>query len=220
MVTDRQVRELMKLKEKERTLLTAAVKSGMDVKTARKYLRLGKLPSQVKSPHVWRTREDPFAEIWIEAKEFLSLNPGLEAKSLFEHFQQEHPGLFLDGQLRTFQRKVKCWRALEGPGQEVFFPQEHHPGDISESDFTCMNSPGGMLRSSDLPFCADVFQLGSRNDLFFRKLREFKRGAAECVMGVGGSASSAPNGPVVSCGTQGMQPRGVYHTLPGLVTAL
>jgi hypothetical protein len=148
MVTDQQVRKLMELKNKANTLASAASKAGMDENTARKYLRLGKLPSQVKPPHVWRTREDPFAEIWSEAKEFLVLNQGLEAKSLFEHFQREHPGIFSDGQLRTFQRKVKRWRALEGPGQEVFFPQEHHPGDISESDFTCMNSLGVTIQGA------------------------------------------------------------------------
>jgi hypothetical protein len=148
MVTDQQVRKLMELKNKANTLTSAASKAGMDESTARKYLRLGKLPSQVKVPHTWRTRADPFTEIWGEAKEYLSLNPGLEAKSLFEHFQREHPGLFSDGQLRTFQRKVKRWRALEGPGQEVFFPQEHHPGDISESDFTCMNSLGVTIQGA------------------------------------------------------------------------
>lgn len=142
MVTDRQVRKLMELRNKEKSKSAAAAKAGMDEKTARKYVRLGKLPSQVRKPRTWQTREDPFVEIWGETKEFLDLNPGLEAKSLFEHFQREYPGLFSDGQLRTFQRKVKRWRALEGPGKEVFFPQEHHPGDISESDFTCMNSLG------------------------------------------------------------------------------
>jgi len=78
----------------------------------------------------------------------LDLNPGLEAKSLFEHFQQEYPGLFSDGQLRTFQRKVKCWGVLEGPGKEVFFPQEHYPVDVSKSDFTCMNSLGVTIQGA------------------------------------------------------------------------
>ncbi len=142
MVTDRQVRKLMELRNREKTKSAAAAKAGMDEKTARKYVHLGKLPSQVRAPRTWQTRDDPFARIWEEATGFLVLNPGLEAKSLFEHFQRDDPGLFSDGQLRTFQRKVKRWRALEGPGKEVFFPQEHHPGDISESDFTCMNSLG------------------------------------------------------------------------------
>ncbi len=61
MVTDCQVRKLMKLLNEEQTLSLASAKSGMDEKTARKYRCLGKLPSEVSKEHNWRTREDPFA---------------------------------------------------------------------------------------------------------------------------------------------------------------
>lgn len=64
MVTDQQVRRLMMLKSKEKTLAIAASKAGMDEKTARKYIKLGKLPSQVKPEHTWRTRTDPFEAVW------------------------------------------------------------------------------------------------------------------------------------------------------------
>ena len=142
MVTDRQVRMLMKLIETEKTLATAAAKAGMDEKTARKYRRLGKLPSEVKVEYSWRTREDPFAEVWQEVKEKLEINPGLEAKTLFEDLQRRYPGRFADGQLRTLQRRVKAWRALEGPPKEVFFPQVHKAGQLCQSDFTHMKSVG------------------------------------------------------------------------------
>jgi len=33
---------------------------------------------------------------------------------------------------------LKYWRATEGPAKEVFFPQVHRPGELSESDFTYM----------------------------------------------------------------------------------
>ena len=128
----------------------AAAKAGMDEKTARKYIRMGKLPSQVKTPHTWRNRRDPFADVWDEAKGFLEKNSGMEAKSLFEYFQREYPGVFSDGQLRTFQRKVKTWRALEGPPREVYFPQIHYPGELCESDFTWMKSLGVTIRK--VPF--------------------------------------------------------------------
>lgn len=142
MVTDRQVRRLMKLLQSEKTLAAAAAKAGMDEKTARKYRRLGKLPGEVKVEHSWRTREDPFAEVWQEVKEKLEINPGLEAKTLFEDLQRRYPGRFADGQLRTLQRRVKAWRALEGPAKEVFFPQVHKPGQLCQSDFTHMKSVG------------------------------------------------------------------------------
>ena len=63
MVTDQQVRRLFMLIHQEPTLAIAAAKAGMDQKTARKYRRLGKLPSEVKTSHTWRTRKDPFAEV-------------------------------------------------------------------------------------------------------------------------------------------------------------
>ena len=64
MVTDTQIRRYFRLMQTEKTKSIAASKAGMDENTARKYERLGKLPSEVKQEHTWRTREDPFAEIW------------------------------------------------------------------------------------------------------------------------------------------------------------
>ena len=144
MITDNQARKLMKYLEEKKTLEVAAVKSGMDEKTARKYRDLGKLPSELKAERIrtWRTRENPFGEVWEMVKSFLGNNSGLEAKTLFEHLQRQHPGRFADGQIRTFQRRVKHWRATEGPAREVFFPQVHKPGKLSQSDFTHMGKLG------------------------------------------------------------------------------
>jgi hypothetical protein len=118
----------------------AAAKADMDEKTARKYRSLGKLPEEVRGEHVWRTREDAFGDVWAGAEEKLRINSGLEAKTLFEDLQRRYPGRFGDGQLRTLQRRVKIWRALQGPPREVFFPQVHKPGELCQSDFTSMNS--------------------------------------------------------------------------------
>lgn len=142
MVTDNQIRRLMKLMQTEKTQSIAASKAGMDVKTARKYIRLKKLPSELKIEHTWCTREDPFSEVWDEVKIKLEMNPGLEAKTLFEYLQRQYPGRFSDGQLRTFQRRVKHWRSSSGPAKEVFFPQQHHPGELCQSDFTHMDDVG------------------------------------------------------------------------------
>jgi len=132
----------MELLGKGKSLAASAAKADMDEKTARKYRELGNLPSEIKVEHSWRTREDPFAEVWEEVKEKLKINPGLEAKTLFEDLQRRYPGRFADGQLRTLQRRIKIWRALEGPAKEVFFPQVHKPGQLCESDFTHMNALG------------------------------------------------------------------------------
>ena len=142
MISDKRVGRLRELMERHKRLNIAAAQAGMDEKTARKYLRSGRLPSEMAAEHTWRTREDPFAQLWSEARAFLEMNEGLEAKTLFEHFQRLHPGQYEDGQLRTFQRKVRQWRGLEGPAKEVFFAQEHHPGRLCESDFTYMHELG------------------------------------------------------------------------------
>ena len=132
----------MELIGKGMRLGLAAAKADMDEKTARKYRSLGKLPHEVRVEHFWRTREDPFDDVWAGVEEKLRINPGLEAKTLFEDLQRRYPGRFGDGQLRTLQRRVKIWRALQGPPREVFFPQVHKPGELCQSDFTSMNSLG------------------------------------------------------------------------------
>jgi hypothetical protein len=132
----------MSLLQTEQSLQVAAGKVGMHRETARKYREVGKLPSQVRADHNWRTRADVFAEVWPWVAEQLSVNPGLEAKTLLEALQRAYPGRFADGQLRTLQRQIKRWRGLEGPGKEVFFAQVHHPGRLGQSDFSHMTKLG------------------------------------------------------------------------------
>jgi hypothetical protein len=132
----------MEMLGKGKNLAAAAAKADMDEKTARKFRQLGKLPSELRVEHIWRTREDLFADVWAEVKKKLEINPGLEAKTLFQDLQRHYPGRYADGQLRTLQRRVKIWRALEGPPKEVFFPQVHKPGELCESDFTHMMALG------------------------------------------------------------------------------
>ena len=116
MVTDRQVLILFDLVTKrDIALVTAAAKAGMSENTARRYIRSGKLPSELKSPRRHRTREDAFAAVWSEVLRYLEDNPGLEVKALFAELQRRYPGQFKPGQLRTLQRRVKQWRATSGP---------------------------------------------------------------------------------------------------------
>jgi hypothetical protein len=142
MITDQQARRLMTLNQKEKSLSVAAAKAGMSENTARKYLRSGVLPSQCKPDRYWRTRYDPFEDVWEDIQEKIEVNPGFEAKTLFEWLQRESPGKYSDGQLRTLQRRIKYWRATEGPAKEVYFTQVHEPGILSESDFTHMSDLG------------------------------------------------------------------------------
>lgn len=114
----------------------ASMMSGMDRKTGRKYVTSGHLPSEAPTERTWRTREDPFVLDWSTIEGMLRDCPEFEAKTLFEWLLKEQPGRYQEGQLRTFQRHVKQWRALEGPDREVFFEQEHRPGEALQTDFT------------------------------------------------------------------------------------
>ena len=71
MVTDQQVRKLMKLIAAGEALTQAALKTGMDPKTARKYRDRGQLPGAGRASHPWRTRADPFASVWEELRPVL-----------------------------------------------------------------------------------------------------------------------------------------------------
>jgi len=142
MTTDKQVKRFFQLMQREKTLAMAAAKAGLDEKTARKYRKAKKLPSELKAPRSWRTHDDLFADVWDEVRQRLELNPGLEAKTLFQDLQRRYEGRFADGQLRTFQRRAGHWRATAGSPKEVFFEQVYRPGERSQSDFTYMKSLG------------------------------------------------------------------------------
>jgi hypothetical protein len=114
MVTDQQIRRLYKLMKTERTQEIAAAKAGMDVKSARKYVKAKHLPSEMKKERHWRTRPDWFEPVWAGIQQ-LRTNPGLEAKTIFAALQRQQPERFADRQLRTLQRKIKHWRATEVP---------------------------------------------------------------------------------------------------------
>jgi hypothetical protein len=151
MVTDHQVRRLRRLDLQGLPRGPAAVRAGMDDKTARKYRRLGRLPRAVRLEHHWRTKPDPFADVWPQLEALLAVNPGREAKTLREHLQRQHPGRFADGQVRTLQRRVKQWRALHGPAKEVFFAQVHEPGRLCASDFTHCSALGVTIAGVPFP---------------------------------------------------------------------
>ncbi len=103
MVKDRQVKRLFRLLLSGKTLAQAADKAGMDEKTARKYRELGRLPSEFGSERTWRTRLDPFAEVWPEVHALLQEAPGLEAKTLFTWLKTKYPEKkFDDSQLAHF----------------------------------------------------------------------------------------------------------------------
>lgn len=123
----------------EATLGLAAAKAGMDEKTARKWRRVGKPPEAVKTARTYRTRSDPFGDVWSEVLKLLEHDASLEAVTLFEYLCRTYPDQFQESQLRTLQRRLKVWRVQYGSQREVFFPQEQVAGGQGQSDFTSMN---------------------------------------------------------------------------------
>jgi hypothetical protein len=140
--TDAQVRILMRERKKGRTQEQAAAKANLKSrKTAAKYEQLGLLPSQLKKPRTYKTHPDAFAADWPEIEQMLSDAPELEAKALFEWLQEQQPGKYQDHQLRTFQRRVSRWRALN-LSQIATLEQIHEPGEIMEMDGTWLTKLG------------------------------------------------------------------------------
>ena len=105
-------------------------------------MKLGKLPSEVKKNHNWKTRKDPFKDDWERIKKWLENDAGLEAKFILDYLQHEYPDKYSTSHLRTLQRRVKKWKAAEGPPKEVYFPQVHKPGELCQSDFTDLSEYG------------------------------------------------------------------------------
>ena len=135
-VSDAQVRKLMEELSKHGQIGVAAMKAGMDRKTARKYAAAAKLPSEMTKQRDWRTKPDAFVDVWREVEELLKAEAGLDAKTVFEVLQATHPGRFVEGQLRTMQRQVKRFRAAHGGERNVVLGQRHRPGEAMQTDFT------------------------------------------------------------------------------------
>ena len=138
LVTDGQVRRLREKRMSGKTLAAAAAAAGMSERTARKWQR-GALPSTAKAPRTWRTREDPFADVWqseVVPQLVADTDGRLQVLTLFTALCRRHPGRFQPGQLRTLQRRVREWRVQYGPDREVYFEQVAVPGREAAFDFT------------------------------------------------------------------------------------
>lgn len=137
-ITPEQVKLFMKYRNQGNTQQQASAKVGISERSARR-IDSGVLPKQ-KQARPWRTRKDPFAGVWEqEILPRLEETPALEPITLFEDLQDRHPDRFGNPLKRTFQRRVKAWKALNGPDKEVMFRQSKEAGRLGLSDFTELN---------------------------------------------------------------------------------
>ena len=150
MVTDQQVALLRQRRMEGKKQQTAAAMAGMSERSARKW-QCGPLPSETKQERRWRTRPDPFDGVWEE--EILPLLHGARPpagsgqRQLSSGWRRNFPAgsappssAPCNAGYRPFDKLRR--RALNGPDQEVYFPQEHPPGREAQLDFTHCNSLG------------------------------------------------------------------------------
>ena len=153
LVTDAQVRRLREKQMAGKTLAAAAAAAGMSERAARKW-QSGALPSTAKAPRTWRTREDPFADVWqseVVPQLVADTDGRLQVLTLFKALCRRHPGRFQPGQLRTLQRRVREWRVQYGPDSEVYFEQVAVPGREAAFDFTDASDLGVTLGGVRFP---------------------------------------------------------------------
>jgi hypothetical protein len=138
MVTDAQVGLLRQKRMDKKTQETAAAAADMSVRSARTW-ETGPLPSETKKSRDWLTRPDAFAAVWLSVIVPLLIADKarvLEARTLIELLEEKRPGEFSKEQVRTLQRRMRDWRAVNGPEKEVYFEQEHVAGREAAIDFT------------------------------------------------------------------------------------
>jgi len=58
----------------------------------------------------WRTREDPFKDVWTDILLWLQKEPDSIAKVMLKKLNEKYPGRFEGKLLRTLQRRIGEWR--------------------------------------------------------------------------------------------------------------
>jgi len=104
MKKDGVVKERCRLIHCGNSLTFPARMTGMDRKTARKYRDKKHAAKATVGPRSYRTRIDPFEDVWVECQGQLEAQRGLKSYALFEWLQEKYPGRFPDSTRRTFER--------------------------------------------------------------------------------------------------------------------
>ena len=132
----------MKHYEETENISDSSQHSGLSYKTASKYIKEGYPESSEGEDRQWRTRKDPFEEIWIDVESRLK---GLKtmgvsrirATDLFDEYLERYPSILTEGMLRSFQRRVGEWKRKNETAKtpEAYFEQIHKPGHFLEMDW-------------------------------------------------------------------------------------
>ena len=162
--TDAQARKLREEYARQGEVGLAALRSGLCPNTARRYLRVRTMPSEMKAPRTWRTRLDPITpEDWTDIVARLTDAPELETVTLFEDLMERKPEQYNPGQVRIFERRIREWMAAFGPEKEIFFAQQHRPGEAGQTDFTDARELGITIQGEAFPHMLCQFVLPYSN---------------------------------------------------------
>lgn len=138
-ITQHQESLYMNKRQQGKTQQTAAAVAAISERSGRR-IEKGDRPSIPGERH-WRTREDPFDSIWKkELEPLLEKEAQLTGLTLWEYLEDEYPGKFPGSVLRTLQRRVKHWKATQGPDKPVIFRQAIPAGQQGLSDFSHPNT--------------------------------------------------------------------------------
>ncbi len=135
MKKDGEIKLLLSERAKGASQKLAAARADICVRTARKYERAGKLPSQLKQPRTYRTRPNPFADDWPWVDGAAGARSGAAGEDPVRAAVRRAPGRYQAGQLRTLQRQSRPGGS-PWPGAGGHLPAGPPPGRMAQSDFT------------------------------------------------------------------------------------
>ena len=152
-ITQAQRNLYMKSRQSGLTQETSAAKADISVRTGR---RIEKHDFPINKQRHWKTRSDPFESVWeSELVPLLAVEPTLTGLTLWEYLDEQYPQAYPYSLLRTLQRRVKHWKATQGPEKPVMFRQSMPAGQQGLSDFT---HPKTSITIAGKPFKHMIYQ--------------------------------------------------------------
>jgi len=85
----------------------------------------------------WRTRKDPFEDVWPKVLIWLETEPTRTAKEFLDRLREDSSGPVQEAHLRTLQRRVRAWRRAQAQ-RLVFRPLPHRRPELEPATVATM----------------------------------------------------------------------------------